>query len=275
MWRWLSASLFAALAPAIQAETVASLTLSTQADVDAASNVTEVTNDLLIETDPSPGDPIVNLDGLGNLQTVGGILSISFNDSLVDTLGLLKLTDVSGMLIQANTALTNLDGLSNLVVVDGELLITQNTALERYCGLYMLFEAQGTDWNYIVDTGSALYGPEFDGGIRSLIGDPCVLEEEEPEEEEPIDPEEWIQGLVEQGVLKKWYARSLLYSLRRNCPRIFLWKVNILVRWRILTEELAQPLIDVVSTETNGKWHCYYFNHKPKRKTYNRRGYRR
>jgi len=233
------------MAPMGHTETVESLSLSTQSEVDASINVTEVTSNLLIETDAAMGDPIVNLDGLNNLQTVGGTLIISNNDALEDILGLLTLTDVGSLSIQSNSALTNIDGLSNLALVGNELQIAFNDSLERFCGLYLLFEVQGVDWNYIVDDGTTLYGIEFDGGIRERVGTPCVFEE--PEEEEPIDPELWIQGLLDDGVLRKWHARSLLYSLRGNCPRYLLWKVSLLVRWRILTDELAQPLVDAAN----------------------------
>ncbi len=244
---WLvAACLFTIMAPLGHSQTVESLTLTTQADVDAATNVTAVTNNLLIETDGTLGDPIVNLNGLENLQSVGGTLIITNNDALEDTLGLLNLTDVENLSIQYNNALTNIDGLSNLALVENELLIAFNSSLERFCGLYMLFEVQGVDWNYVVDDGTTLYGIEFDGGIRERVGAPCVFEE--PEEEKPIDPEMWIQSLFEDGVLRKWQARSLLYSLRGNCPRYLLWKVSLLVRWRILTDELAQPLVDAANS---------------------------
>lgn len=263
--RLLAVCLFTIMAPLGHSETVDSLTLTSQSEVDASLHVTEVTNNLLIETNVALGDPIVNLDGLSNLQSIGGTLIISNNDALEGILGLLSLTDVGNLSIQYNNVLTNVDGLSNLALVENELLIAFNDSLERFCGLYMLFEVQGVDWNYIVDDGTSLYGIEFDGGIRERVGTPCVLEE--PEEEKSIDPEVWIHTLLEEGVLRKWQARSLLYSLKGNCPRYLMWKVKLLVRWRVLTEELAQPLIEAATKMESESKSNRYSRYKTKYKS--------
>ena len=254
-------------------QTVNSLYLTTQAEVDASRDVSEVIFDVVIESAPGTTDPITNLDGLENLSSVGSALYISGNDELVDTSGLLNLTDVSTLVVQSNDSLTNLDGLSNLAVVDNELLIAYNRSLERYCGLFTLFQAQGLVWDYVVDTGNTIYGLDFDDGILSLIGEPCILEE--PEEDKPIDPETWIRGLHEEGVISKWISRSLLYSLNRHSPRIFLWKVCILVRWGILSEELAQPLVDAISSDDGNQKRSQWRSQKPTRKSKKARRYRR
>ncbi len=262
----LAACILTISSPSLYSETVERLALATQAEVDASLNVTEVVTSLIIETDPSLADPIVNLDGLVNLQSVGETLHIANNPSLVDTRGLLNLTDVGNVSIQSNNALTNIDGLSNLVVVDGELLIWTNPLLAEFCGLYMLFEVQGVDWNYIVDDGTTLYGFEFDQGIRQRIGSPCVLDE--PEDQKPIDPKLWIQELRENGILRNWQARSLLYSIKNNCPHLLLWKVSLLVHWGTLTEELAQPLVDVAENmeSKRPRYRSYFYPNKKKTK---------
>ncbi|HCR30810.1 MAG TPA: hypothetical protein DIV79_12415 [Opitutae bacterium] len=256
-------SAIAIVTPSVLAQTVDSLFLTTQTEVDASRDVTEVIFDVVIESAPGTADPITNLDGLENLRSVGSTLFISGNHALVDTSGLLNLTDVSTLVVQSYASLTNLDGLTNLAVVENELLIANNGSLERYCGLYALFQTQGVEWDYLVDTGETIHGSFYDDGILSLIGDPCILEE--PEEEKPIDPEAWIRGLHEEGVISKWIARSLLYSLKKPSPRIFLLKVSILYRWGILSEELAQPLVDAVSRNEENHKRCWRFYHSSRK----------
>lgn len=263
-WSYLL-SIAAFVTPSALSQTADSLYLTTQAEVDASRDVSEVIFDVVIESAPGTDDPITNLDGLENLRSVGSALYINGNDALVDTLGLLNLTDVSTLVIQSNDSLANLDGLSNLAVVENELLIAFNGSLERYCGLYTLFQTQGVDWEYMVDTGDTIYGSFYDAGILSLIGDPCILEQ--PDEEKSIDPETWIRGLHEEGIISKWITRSLLYSLKRPCPRIFLWKVSILVRWGILSNELAQPMVDAVSSDYGNQKHSQWRAHRASRKS--------
>lgn len=186
--------------------------LATQTQVDAFSNVSEVTGTLTISTDPTKGDPIVNLDGLKNLSSVGGDLFINDNNGLVDTLGLLSLTDLGGLFIFNNNSLSNLDGISNLGVCH-KLEVHSNSDLSQFCGLYLLFESQGINWNYLViDQDFQIFFEGF-GDILALIGEPCDLPAQ------TIDPQAYILSLREDGVLNKGQANSLSKKLEKNSLR--------------------------------------------------------
>lgn len=93
-------SAIAIVTPSVLAQTVDSLFLTTQTEVDASRDVTEVIFDVVIESAPGTADPITNLDGLENLRSVGSTLFISGNHALVDTSGLLNLTDVSTLVLR-------------------------------------------------------------------------------------------------------------------------------------------------------------------------------
>lgn len=219
------------------------LTLVTQSDIDNASVITEVTGDVVIATQGGTTDPIVNLDGLSKLESIGGNLTIKFNPQLSDTLGLLNLTDAGYVFINSNNSLIELDGLSSLAVVDG-IYIMDNPSLERFCRLHLLFDIRATDPNvnfdyFILDGGNAYYpgGPD----IFALIGDPCPIEE-------PISPEEWVQGLLEEGILNKGQANSLLKQLQQTKRKALENHVKALIKAGILNDELADPILAVTET---------------------------
>ena len=115
---------------------IGSYTLTSQAEIDVF-NCATVTGDLRIR-ETNPGN-ITNLNGLSELTSVGGYLSIGDNDALTNVDGLAALTSVGGPLeIYNNDALTNVDGLAALTSAWGYLLITNNDALMWCCGLYPL-----------------------------------------------------------------------------------------------------------------------------------------
>ena len=214
------------------------LTLASQADVDNAAGISEVTGDIVIATKGGTTDPIVNLNGLVDLITIQGSLTIKFNPQLSDTLGLRSLTDAKYVFINNNDSLIELDGLSNLAVVDG-IYVMDNPNLERYCGLYLLFDIRATDpsfsFDYFILDGANAY---FPGGpdIYPLIGDPCPIEE-------PISPEEWIQGLFQEGVLNKGQANSLLKQLQHKKRNALENHVAALIKANVLDEKLAEPIL--------------------------------
>lgn len=216
--------------------------LTTQGDVDGFSNVSEITGTLTISTDPTKGDPIVNLNGLGNLASVGDYLFINDNSDLVDTLGLLGLTDVKGLYIFGNGALPNLDGLSNLVVCD-QLEVHSNPNLTQFCGLHLLFLSQGSNWDFfVVDSNYQMYFDGF-GDILTLIGEPCELPTKVID---VIDPQAYIASLLDSGALNKGQANSLLKQLQKNSLKAMANHLKSFVKGGVLSEEEASPLIEYI-----------------------------
>ena len=66
------------------------------------------------------------------LESVGGSLTLSYNDSLISLSGLSNLESVDGTLfINRNVSLTRLTGLSSLEYVGGSLRIVCNTSLSQ------------------------------------------------------------------------------------------------------------------------------------------------
>src|SRR5690554_1899256 len=93
---------------------------TTQAQIDAFAtnypNCTEISGYLYIS-----GSTITDLSPLSNIQSIGGLLQISYNPQLTNLDGLSNLTQIGGDLnIQSNSQLTNLDGLSNLTQIGGD-----------------------------------------------------------------------------------------------------------------------------------------------------------
>jgi len=76
-----------------------------------------------------PNSALVNLDGLNNLTSVGGVLFIIKADNLIDISTLSNVTHVGGtMEIAFNNSLSNLSGLDNFIL-DGRLSIHNNPSL--------------------------------------------------------------------------------------------------------------------------------------------------
>lgn len=105
-----------------------SVTLSTQADVDAFGCV-EVTGGLTIQ-----GDDITDLGPLSILTSVGN-LYIWDNDLLGNLDGLSALTSVAYLSIYDNDLLQDLDGLSGLSSVENGVEVSYNRALTNVDGL--------------------------------------------------------------------------------------------------------------------------------------------
>lgn len=143
--------------------------LLTQSDVDAF-NCSEVNGFVLIDGifGTNGGDPIVDLsglseltsvsgffqiarieatslDGLENLVSVGGELSVITNPNLVDVDALSNLTEVNSLVVSINQNLPNLDGFSALTTLGagGRLAIQQNPALVSIDGLSAITSFSG------------------------------------------------------------------------------------------------------------------------------------
>lgn len=213
-----------------------SLYLYSQAGVDAAVEITEVTGDLMVTTPSGAADPIVDLDGLGNLESVGGLFMLANNPGLVDTSGLSGLTDVGQIVVMWNPSLGDLDGLSNLAIAD-KLFIRDNGSSFRFCGLDLLFQVQGTTWNYTINYDRNWYYPGW-GNVLQLIGGPC--------EQEAIDPELYVEALLEEGLLNEGESKALTKQIRQATPKALLNHLAALVRSGRLSEAETQPIIDSV-----------------------------
>jgi hypothetical protein len=88
------------------------------------------------------GNDIINLDGLSQINSIGGNLEIRDNSSLTSLTGLDNLTSIgSHLVIQNSQALTNLTGLEGLAAIGGTLHIggsftwSGNPALTSLAGL--------------------------------------------------------------------------------------------------------------------------------------------
>lgn len=104
-------------------------------------NLTHIENDLQIGKDDmywgGEGNPsLENLFGLNNLTTVGGNLSLYYNNSLSNLTGLENLTSIGGdLMIYSNIGLTSLSALASLTSIQGSLIIRLNTNLTNLTGL--------------------------------------------------------------------------------------------------------------------------------------------
>lgn len=103
------------------AQVCASLTLTTQAQVDAV-RCSSVTGGFQI----GDSTDITNLDGLSGTTSVGDL-------------------GVSG-----NAALTNLDGLEGIASVGEFLFVVENAVLNEFCGLFPLLDGSGLVGTYTV-----------------------------------------------------------------------------------------------------------------------------
>jgi len=85
--------------------------------------------------DPS-GNKVSNLEGLEDVTSIGGTLSIGFNNYLDDLSGLENLDSIGGNLeIKGNNDLTDLSALHGLTYISGNLRIFGNGSLTSLTGL--------------------------------------------------------------------------------------------------------------------------------------------
>lgn len=105
-----------------------------------------IEDDLIIGTTYFSGGSFHNMDGLNNLNYIGGHFSIVNNDSLGNLLGLENLTSIDGSLwISGNDNLTNLTGLDNLTSISGGYnQILHNDALINLSGMESLTFIEGS-----------------------------------------------------------------------------------------------------------------------------------
>lgn len=88
-------------------------------------------------------DLLSNLTGLNNLMQIGSLLSIEYNDSLKNINSLINLTDIGTFIyIQGNSALTSLNGLEGITTIE-RLEIWNNDRLTSLTGLDNLISVNG------------------------------------------------------------------------------------------------------------------------------------
>ena len=106
--------------------------------------------------------PCTDLSELICLTSVGGYLSMGFNDGLTDLYGLNGLTSVGGQLsIVANDTLTSLDGLlGNLILIGAGFGVAMNPMLPD-CEVCELLD-------------QIWYGPPSPLGVHSNLDDGCT-----------------------------------------------------------------------------------------------------
>ena len=116
--------------------------ISTQSELDnfiATNQCNQIQGDLTIS-----GNDITNLEGLFNINDVGGTLLIQSNPNLTSLVGLEGITSVGGNLwIFANGELTSLNGLGNIDSVGGDLQILGNIRTPSLQGLENLVSVGG------------------------------------------------------------------------------------------------------------------------------------
>lgn len=109
-------------------------------NIDGLINLTSIGGDLSVTCN----DALTNLNGLSNLSFLNGYLFINENDALEDIDSLSKLTSVQGDLyIFSNDSLTTIDGFINLTTILGDLSVTYNDALANIDGLSELTSIGG------------------------------------------------------------------------------------------------------------------------------------
>ena len=118
------------------------ITFTTQAQIDDFQtnypNCNQIWGDMTIM-----GSNITNLNGLSNLNSIGGTLSINNNDILTNLSGLNSLVSIGGSLFiggysGGNPSLASLSGLNSLLSISGNLTINSNDVLTNLSGLNAL-----------------------------------------------------------------------------------------------------------------------------------------
>ncbi len=115
-----------------------SLTLSTQSDINNfATTYPGCTNlPYSLSIIEGAGETIDNLNGLAQLQTIQGNLSIQNNATLNNLSGLINLTAVTGdFVVSLNDGLTDVSGFDNLNTIGGHFTFLWNSALVDVSGL--------------------------------------------------------------------------------------------------------------------------------------------
>jgi hypothetical protein len=116
------------------------------------------------------GGYITNLNGLNVINSVGGDIRVSGNDSLQNLTGLNNLSSIGGRLwIQGNVLMQDLTGLENLAYIGGDrFVLSDNHSLNNLTGLDNLEIINGTFYIHYNDSITDLSGLENVISIGSL-----------------------------------------------------------------------------------------------------------
>lgn len=152
--------------------------LKTPEDVAAlkAAGITEVTGNVTIGGDFAAPTSLVSLTGLEGLTTVGGNLTISFNNELLTIEGLSGLRSLGGgLFVSDNAKLVSLGGLEGLARVTGVVVFGNPamTTLDGLCGITSSGSAVSVSGNPALTSltglsGLATAGALFVSGNNSL-----------------------------------------------------------------------------------------------------------
>lgn len=111
-------------------------------NLNGLKNLESIGGDLMI----FGNEKLADLDGLKKLESIGGGVTISDNDQLTSLEGLRNLTSVGNIItISGNDLLTNLAGLENMTAVNGDLDILSNDLLTSLAGLENITTVGGLD----------------------------------------------------------------------------------------------------------------------------------
>ncbi len=102
-----------------------------------------------------------SLNGLENIISVGGNLTIRSNSALINLAGLEGITFIAGELdISDNDNIVNLTGLEGLTTIGGQLFIYRNESLDSLTALYNLTSIGGELHVWYNNTLATLIGLE-------------------------------------------------------------------------------------------------------------------
>ena len=112
---------------------------------------------------------ITNLNGLSNIVSIGGRLSIEDCDNLTQLSGLDNLTHIGGVFVlEHNNSLSQLTGLESLTQVDGAFILITNQSLTDMSALSNL-ETLGNEF-YMQNNNAITSLPTF-SNLTSLVGE--------------------------------------------------------------------------------------------------------
>lgn len=96
-------------------------------DISSLSSITTIDGNLIVSNTSLP-----NLNGLQNLNNVGGNLFLAFNNQLTSVDQLSNLTETAGINFHFNDALVSLSGLNNITNISGNLRVSYNNSLQNF-----------------------------------------------------------------------------------------------------------------------------------------------
>ena len=110
-------------------------------NLNGLSQLTSIGGNLSIRSNPN----LYNLSGLSNLTSIGDYFYVRFNDDLQNFNGLNSLTTIGGyMLVQWNASLSSVSGLNNLTSIGGDMDFYRNGSLSSFAAFSNLTSVNGS-----------------------------------------------------------------------------------------------------------------------------------